>query len=395
MPYVQKNVNGATTRLIIQNAGTANASPTVRFRLAAQFATPVLVQGPDLAPGASWSYDPATNGAIADGEYGVTFAGGPWAAVAASISPTSAAGSSSTALQSTTLYFPNVTRTLGGPNGWTTPLAIQTTGADSATLRWYRFSDGALVFSQVLIFNDFGQTFRIDPRQIADLSDNTQYAVVATAGSGGMAGLVTELNFSGGDGAMNYEGVPPPLGGFGNPGCGPVQAPAGTTFQCVFYGLPPGGTISSISVTRPSGTPSSLDVSLFRIGADGSLVVPYATFFTSQVGLLTMTVTVGTQTQSLQFTVLPQSFPITITESKWGSISVNTKPGIACTAGVILPNGQALNDPAGLSTRVTTASGNSQWIYNKQAGVTGTGTNLVECTSGAESPAAVATFTAP
>ena len=394
MPYVQKNVNGTTTRLIIQNAGTTTRSPTVRFRLAAQFATPIIVNGPDLAPGASWSYDPASNGAIADGEYGVTFAGGPWAAVAASLGPTTAAGSSSTALQVTTLYFPNVTRTLGGANGWTTPLAIQTTGADSATLKWYRFSDGALVFSQVLIFNDFGQTFRIDPRQIPDLTDNTQYAVVATSGSGGMAGLVTELNFSGGDGAMNYEGVPPPPGVFGVPSCGPSQAPLGTTFQCVFYGFPPGGTIASISVMRPGGS-STLDTTLFRIGADGTLVVPYATFFASQVGLLTMTATVGTQAQTIQFTVTPQSFPITITESKWGSLAANTRPGIACSAAVVLPNGQLLSDNAGLSPRVTNAQGNVQWIYTKQANTTGTGTHVVECTSGAESPAASASFTAP
>src|SRR2546425_8759305 len=148
MPYVQKNVNGATTRLIIQNAGTTTRSPTVRFRLAAQFATPIIVNGPDLAPGASWSYDPASNGAIADGEYGVTFAGGPWAAVAASLGPTTAAGSSSTALQVTTLYFPNVTRTLGGADGRTTPPPVQTTGAHSATPKWDRLSDGALVVPQ-------------------------------------------------------------------------------------------------------------------------------------------------------------------------------------------------------------------------------------------------------
>src|SRR2546430_7165699 len=57
-----------------------------------------------------------------------------------------------------TCALPILTRTLGGANGWTTPLAIQTTGADSATLKWYRFSDGALVFTQVLIFNDFGRS---------------------------------------------------------------------------------------------------------------------------------------------------------------------------------------------------------------------------------------------
>ncbi|HMC71505.1 MAG TPA: hypothetical protein VKJ07_20275, partial [Mycobacteriales bacterium] len=374
---------------------TVTRSPTVRFRLAAQLATPVIVDGPMLAPGASWSYDSGTNGAIADGEYGVTFAGGPWAVVAASIGPTTAAGSSSTTLQSTTLYFPNVTRTLGGPSGWTTPVNIQSTGSDSATLRWYRFSDGSLVFTQVLIFNDFGQTFHIDPRQIPDLTDNTQYAVVATADNRGIAGIVTELNFSGGDGAMNYEGVPPTASTFGVPGCAPTTGPAGTTFQCTFYGLAPGGTITSISVQRPTGQPRTIDPTFFRIGADGSLLVPYSTFYASEAGTTTLTLTVGTQSQALQFTVTSPSFPITITDSKYGSIAANTRPGIPCKAIVFLPNGQLLSDPAGLSVRVTNAQGNVQWVYTKQPNVTGTGGNVVECSANGESPAASAPYTAP
>jgi hypothetical protein len=395
IPYVQKNVSGATTRLIIQNASTTSKTPTIRFRLAAQFATPVIVDGPSLAPGAAWSYDPATNGAIADGEYGVTVAGGPWAVVAATLSPTTAAGSSSTTLQSTTLYFPNVTRTLGGPNGWTTPINIQSTGSSSATLRWYRFSDGALVLTQHLIYNDFGQTFRVDPRQIPDLTDNTQYAVVATADSRGIAGIVTELNLAGGDGAMNYEGVAPTAGTFGTSACTPASAPLGTSVQCMFYGLAPGGTITSISAQSPGTQPRLLDVGLYRIGADGSLLIPYTVHYASQTGTTTLTVTASAQTQTLSLTATPASFPITITESKWGSISANSKAGIVCRALVFLPNGQQLDDAAGLSARVTTASGNVQWIYTKQAGVTGTGSNVVECSSNGESPAASASYTAP
>src|SRR3989442_2094897 len=395
LPYVQKNVDGATTRLIIQNAGIINASATVRFRLAAQFATPIIVNGPVLAPGASWSYDPASNGAIADGAYGVTVAGVSFVAVAATLGGTTAAGTTSTDARATTLYFPNVTKTLGGANGWTTPIAVQSTGADNVTLKWYRFADGALAYTQVLIFNEYGQTFRIDPRQIPDLPDNTQFAVVATAGPGGqlgIAGIVTELNFSGGDGAMNYEGVQSPSGvPFGTANCTPSQAPAGATFHCFFYGLPAGASVTSISVSAPSGGASTASTMFSNVAADGSIDIP---FRATATGLRTMTITVGSQSQSATFTVTPQSFPIAFTESKWGSVTVNTRPGIACGLAVRLPNGQNLSDDAGTSVRVSNAQGNVAWVYNKQSGVTGTGTHIVECTSDDVRPTATASHTA-
>jgi hypothetical protein len=390
-PYAQKNVGGMTTRLIIQNAGVASANPTVRFRLAAQFATPIVVVGPTLAPGAAWAYDPGTNGAIADGEYGVTVAGGTWAVVGASLGATMAAGSTSSDRPATTLFFPNITRTLGGASGWTTPINVQSAGADSATLKWYRFSDGALVFTQVLIYNEFAQTFRVDPRQLPDLTDDTQYAVVATSADGGIVGMVTELNFSGGDGAMNYEGVQvPPVLAPGSNGCEPASAPSGSTFNCTFYGFPPGSQISSITVSLPSGQPVNVTPTSL-IAADGSVTIPY---YATTLGLRTMTVTVGSQSQLATFTVTPQSFSITFTESKFGSVTVNTLPGIACSLGVRLPNGQNLSDP-GLSTRVSNAQGNVAWIYTKPAGTTGTGTHFVACTSGAETPVASASFSAP
>src|SRR2546422_552633 len=105
--------------------------------------------------------------------------------------------------------LPNVTRTLGGSNGWTTPILIQTTSATGATIEWRRFSDGQLVTTQNLAIAA-GTGVRIDPRAVAQLSDDTQYAVTVTAIGGAIAAIVTELNFLGGDGAMIYEGFPSP-----------------------------------------------------------------------------------------------------------------------------------------------------------------------------------------
>ncbi|TME27997.1 MAG: hypothetical protein E6I64_04670 [Chloroflexi bacterium] len=396
MPYVQKNVNGGTTRLAVQNAGSGPTTPQLRFRLAAQFATPIVVTGPQLAPGAMWVYDPATNATIADGEYGVTVAGGLWAVVGATFSATSAAGTTSTDVRSAKLYFPNVTKTLGGANGWTTPLAIQSTGAHSATLKWYRFSDGSLAYSQTLIFNEYAQTFRIDPRQIPDLPDNSQYAVVATAGLGGyggITGLVTEMNLSGGDGWMTYEGVQQPAANpFGTPGCTPASGPSGTTFSCAFYGFAPGSTVTSIVVSNPAGAAGSGSPTFHIVGVDGSLLVPFRALNT---GSRTMTVTVGTQTQSANIIVFDPSFAMVFSESKFGAVTINTLPGIACSLTVQLPNGQILSDDAGTSTRITNPQGNVAWVYTKPANTTGTGMNVVDCTSGAESPERSATFTAP
>ncbi|HVR89170.1 MAG TPA: carboxypeptidase-like regulatory domain-containing protein, partial [Candidatus Limnocylindria bacterium] len=50
----------------------------------------------------------------------------------------------STATPSTTVYLPNVTKTLGGPTGFQTPFIVQNTGSASTNLEvsFYRFSNG-------------------------------------------------------------------------------------------------------------------------------------------------------------------------------------------------------------------------------------------------------------
>ena len=203
VPAVSKNADGVgrTTRLLVQNAGPADASPTLTFRTALGAPTTVTASAA-IHPGAAWAYQPT---GLADGTYALTVTGGAFAVVAASLTASTAMGVTATPGTGNRAYLPNITRTLGGANGWTTPIVLQSTGATGATLRWYRFSDGALITRQpVALVN--GAAVTIDPRAVVGLSDNTQYAVVVDASGGTVAAIVTELNFQGGDGAMGYEG---------------------------------------------------------------------------------------------------------------------------------------------------------------------------------------------
>ena len=204
VPAVSKNADGVgrTTRLLVQNGGPADATPTLTFRTAAGVGTTVTAPAPVRA-GAAWSYVPT---GLADGTYALTVTGGAFAVVAASLTASTAMGVTASAGTGNRAYLPNITRTLGGPSGWTTPIVVQSTGATGATLRWYRFSDGALITRQLVTGLVNGAAVSIDPRAVPGLSDDTQYAVVADATGGPIATIVTELNFQGGDGAMGYEG---------------------------------------------------------------------------------------------------------------------------------------------------------------------------------------------
>ena len=119
-------------------------------------------------------------------------------------------GYAAAATPSARVWMPNTTRTLGGANGWSTPVIVQGVTATSVKLTWYRFSDGALIATQTLPFTQLGMALRVDPRDVAQLADGTQYSVVADGIGGTIVGIVTELNFQGGDGAMIYEGFSAP-----------------------------------------------------------------------------------------------------------------------------------------------------------------------------------------
>ncbi|MEX2046897.1 MAG: hypothetical protein WEE03_07015 [Chloroflexota bacterium] len=224
-PYAVKNVAGVgkgLSTIVVQNTGTASATPTLVFTpLGGSGITSFI--GPALAAGAAWAFDPryttgnttlplcgaaASAGCLANGEYSFVASAGAGSSIAAVVNvigDTTAAGYSAATQPATRIFMPNVTRRLGGADGWTTPLLLQSVTATSLKLSWYRFADGALAASQERPITP-KQSIRIDPRDVLGLVDETQYAVVVDAVGGTATGIVVELNFQGGDGAMIYEG---------------------------------------------------------------------------------------------------------------------------------------------------------------------------------------------
>jgi hypothetical protein len=220
-PYFAKNASrvGVSTA-VVQNVGTTSATPSLKFtQLGGGTATTISLG--TVNPGNSAAFDPrytngnttqplcgavASTGCLADGEYSaeISAGGGSVAAAISVIGGASAMGYTALGLASPKYFLPNVTRTLGGATGWTTPILLQSATATSATLNWYRFSDGTLVTTQTVPLTP-GSGVRIDPRSVPALSDDTQYAVVVSAASGNVAAVVVELA-NNADNAMIYEG---------------------------------------------------------------------------------------------------------------------------------------------------------------------------------------------
>ena len=233
-PYAVKNVPGVgqgISTIVVQNMSSSPVTPSLNFTSLSSGGAPTAVAGPTIGAGKAWAFDPrytngdttkpkcgssASSGCLADGEYSfVASAGGLIAAQVNVIwetaggEPQTAAGYSAVARTASKVYLPNITRTLGGASGWTTPLVVQSAGATNVTVSWFRFSDGSLAATQQLSLQP-NAAARVDPRTVGALVDNTQYSVVLDGNGGSLAAIVTELNFQGGDGAMTYEGFPAP-----------------------------------------------------------------------------------------------------------------------------------------------------------------------------------------
>lgn len=207
---------GRSTSILVQNTGSADATPTLTFRRIGGTEQAIVTAPAPLRPGRRWVYllpnvatavCPAvgTPTCPRDGEHSVVVTGGDFAVLGYSLDVATAMAVTAGPPSPSRIYLPNVTRTLGGPSGWTTPIVLQSAGATSATLRWHRFTDGALAVTQYIPGLTSGGSVRVDPRTVAGLTDDTQYAVVADA-SGAARAIVLELSQSGGDGAMAYEG---------------------------------------------------------------------------------------------------------------------------------------------------------------------------------------------
>jgi len=225
-PYAAKNAPGGhVSTIVVQNMSANNISPRLDFApLGGTGPTQSFASPSPIAPGASWAFDPrsvlgtttpctaSSATCLGEGEYSfVADSGDATASIGVAvnvISPTTAAGYTGIAAPATKVFAPNVTRVLGGPpGGWTTPILLQSVTATAATVEWRRFSDGQLVLTQTVQVPP-GRAMRIDPRDVAGLSDNTQYSVVMT-GTGGTIAAVVRVSAIEGDAAF-YEAFAEP-----------------------------------------------------------------------------------------------------------------------------------------------------------------------------------------
>ena len=391
-PYVAKNASGRSSRVIVQNAGTAPAQPVLYWGSLGGPITTFLNGPASLAPGSIWAYDFSTS-SVPDGERSIYVKGGQFAVLVDTRSATTAMAYTGGAEFSNHVYVPNITRTLGGPTGWTTPIVVQSQDGFAATLKWYRFADGVLVYTQQLSFGlQPGMSIRVDPRSIPQLSDDTQYAVSIEASAGGVGAVVLELNDRGGDSAMAYEGMTPaPSAGFGTSSCTPTADLAGSSFRCRFYGFTPGATPINYTITVPGAADFTETITEENVASDGSYGI---TIFATGQGLRTVTITVGGVPKSASFTVNTPTFITQITQSQNGAITATTKPGAACVAVATLPDNSFVNAAALQVVKTADATGKVSWTYPTQPG-SGTGAQLVECNFGAETHRATAQYTLP
>ena len=109
----------------------------------------------------------------------------------------------------TTVYLPNVTKTLGGPAGWVTPIYVQNSGAIQTTveLSFFRFRDGALIACHKTSDIAPGTSLVDNPNEDPDLPDDTQFSVVAKSFGAPVVAIVNELQGSGpAQQALSYGG---------------------------------------------------------------------------------------------------------------------------------------------------------------------------------------------
>jgi hypothetical protein len=349
VPYVRRDGGAARSLpggVAIQNAGPSDATPTLTFQRLGG-AGPVSISAPaPIKPGAAWHFDPEIYASVGGyqlcaaagpgrcidlGEHSLVVSGGTFAVVSAVLAPGNAMGFSGAPAETNRAFVPNVTRTLGGPSGWTTPIVLQSNGATGAVLRWYRFADGALILRQTVGPLSRGASLRIDPRSVAGLADNTQYAVVVDAQNGNLAAIVTELTFTGGDGTMAYEGfgqtvssTPQPIVVSVAPAKGSVSLDGTVQFTAVVK--------DQFDTPMPS-TPvfwSVAPTTLGTINANGQF-----TASASVTGNGTITATTGGATGTAQITVVPPTVAtvggISFRVDSSGPADVYTETGISPT----------------------------------------------------------------
>ena len=141
-PIIYKNYGGWTTRLAVQNAGSAPANVTVTYRRG----TDTWTEGPiAIAPGARHTFD-QKDSPIPDGFFGsaVVESDQPVAAVVNEINPTGIALSyACISSGATRVYAPLLYKRYGYANGWISGLQVQNMGATATHVTvTYRSKEG-------------------------------------------------------------------------------------------------------------------------------------------------------------------------------------------------------------------------------------------------------------
>lgn len=110
---------------------------------------------------------------------------------------------------STTVYLPNITRRLGGAQGWDTPIYVQNAGAIQAQvdLAFFSFSDGSPVACHTTKALAPGTSLLDDPNTAADLPDDVQFSVVVKSYGAPVVAIVNQQQASGStQQAASYSG---------------------------------------------------------------------------------------------------------------------------------------------------------------------------------------------
>lgn len=116
-----------------------------------------------------------------------------------------AAACATTGTPTSTVFLPNVTKTLGGSDGWVTPFIVQNVGAANTHLdiSFFRFADGAGIACHSVSALVPRASYADIPNNDADLPDDTQFAVLIQSFGAPVTAAVNEVR---GDEAASYDG---------------------------------------------------------------------------------------------------------------------------------------------------------------------------------------------
>ena len=205
--------DGWNTPFIVQNVGAAATTASILFYRFDDGALTARVDGVTLAPGRAQPFLPwAIDGLQDGGSYSVVVQGPADAqlwAIANEHQGAEAMSYEGLLGGAERVYLPNVTKFLGGVDGWSTPVVVQNVGSATATLTlaFYAFTTGELALRAGPYAIDAGRSFAADVRFLPSGLAPGQYGVVVEGDAGAKLGaIVNEMDLAGRR-AMSYGGA--------------------------------------------------------------------------------------------------------------------------------------------------------------------------------------------